>query len=85
MNLVELFDIYGILTTVIGIEFALLALVAFASILNGIRLDHVLRQQYAERVEMVELLYDDSLKKERQASEEREKLSAETEEEAALL
>ena len=85
MNLVELFDIYEILTTVVGIEFALLALIAFASILNAVRLDHVIRRQYAERVEMVELLYDDSLKKHKAEAEERERLAAEIEEEAAAL
>ena len=85
MNLVELFDIYGILTTVIGIEFALLALIAFASILNAVRLDHAIRNQYAERVEMVELLYDDSLKKQNDETEERERMAAEMEEESARL
>ena len=77
MNLVELFDTYGILTTVVGVEFTLLALIAFASILNAIRIDHEIRIHYAERVEMVELIYDDSLKKEREAAEELEKLTTE--------
>lgn len=84
MNLAELFDIYGILTTIVGVEFLLLAMIAFASILNAVRLDHTIRKQYAERVEMVELLYSDTLKKQKLAAEESEKLAAEMEEEAAL-
>ena len=84
MNLAELFDIYGILTTIVGVEFLLLAMIAFASILNAVRLDHTIRKQYAERVEMVELLYSDTLKKQKLAAEESEKLAAEMEEENAL-
>jgi len=79
MNPVELFDIYGILSTLVGIEFALLALISFASVLNAVRLDHLARRLYTERVEMIELLYDDTLKKQRQA-EEHERLTAEIEE-----
>ena len=84
MNLAELFDIYGILTTIVGVEFLLLAMIAFASILNAVRLDHTIRKQYAERVEMVELLYSDTLKRQKLAAEESEKLAAEMEEENAL-
>ena len=85
MNPVELFDIYEILSTLVGLEFALLALVAFAYVLNAVRLDHVIRKQYLERMEMIELLYDDTLKKYRKAAEEREKQAAEMEEETATL
>jgi len=84
MNPVELFDIYEILSTLVGIEFALLALIAFVSVLNAVRLDHLARSLYAERVEMIELLYDDTLKKQRQA-EEHERLAAETEEQGIIL
>ncbi|MFQ5431100.1 MAG: hypothetical protein ACE5EN_01180 [Nitrospinota bacterium] len=80
MNPVELFDIYEILAVVVGIECALLAMTAFASVLNAVRLDHEVRRLYTERVEMIELLYDDALRKQRAAAEEHEMPGAEIEE-----
>lgn len=80
MNPVELFDFYEILVMLVGLEFALLALAAFASVLNAVRLDYLARRHHAERVEMIEFLYDDTLKKHRQAAEEHERLAAEMEE-----
>jgi hypothetical protein len=79
MNVVMLFDTYEIFETILGIEFALLAAVALAGVMNLIRLDHDIRKRYAERKELMELFYDTSVKERQRLLEEKETSRAEEE------
>lgn len=57
MSAVKSFDFYAIIETLIGIEFAMLAIVAMVSVMNIIRMDYALKKRRVERVEILDMFY----------------------------
>ena len=57
MSAVQSFDFYAIIETLIGIEFAMLAIVATVGVMNIIRMDYALRKRRLERVEILDMFY----------------------------
>lgn len=55
-------ELYGVLKFLLGVEFALLAAYALGSVLNLIRMDHVVRESYVLRVEIFNTLSETYLK-----------------------
>ena len=57
MSAVQSFNFYAIIETLIGIEFAMLAIVATVGVMNIIRMDYALRKRRLERVEILDMFY----------------------------
>lgn len=57
MSALQGFNFYAIIETIIGIEFAMLAIVAMVGVMNIIRMDYALKKRRVERVEILDMFY----------------------------